>query len=115
MRCTRNGEVHTAFGVGGEIVEHAADTFERLAVEGTGQHLSRWLKHFDAAAEPAAGDKQRTGLAAGDGAGGIDAGIGDLREPGRRIELHDVAGVVVREEDGAVVGRDRAVDVVAFP
>ena len=79
------------------------------------EHPALRLELLDAAAEPAFGDKQRAVLAARDGARGVDVAVGDLREAGRRIELDDVARVVVREQQRAVLAGDRAVDVVALP
>ena len=110
-----DGEVHAAVGVGREIVDHAADAFKRLAVERVREHPALRLELLDAAAESAFGDKQRAVLAARDGARGVDVAVGDLREAGRRIELDDVARVVVREQHRAVLAGDRAVDVVALP
>jgi hypothetical protein len=110
-----DGEVHAAVGVGREIVDHAADALERLAVERGREHPALRLELLDATSESASGDKQRAVLAARDGASGIDVIVGDLRKAGRRIELDDVALVVVREQQCAVLAGDRAVDVVALP
>ena len=67
------------------------------------------------APKPRDSDEQRAVLAARHRAAGVDVVVDDRREARRGIELHDVARVVVREQQLAVVAGDRAVGVVAFP
>src|SRR5262249_11664566 len=102
-----DGEVDATARVGHQIVHDAAYAFERLAVERVRQHLPLRFQLFDGRTEPAFGDEQCTILAARDRAAGVRVAVDDLGEPRRRIELHDVARVVVCKQqrtDGKTEG-----------
>ncbi len=109
-----DGDVDPAPGVSGNVVDHPAEAFQRLAVQGVSQELAPRLQLDDRLGQAALGHEQLAVLAARDGPGGVGL-VEHLGQAGGRIDLDHVAGVVVGDQHGPVRGGDRAVDVVALP
>ena len=105
-------EVHAALAVGGQIVDDAADAVERIALIPVGQDLALRRELRDAGAQAALDDEQRALRVHRQRAAGVRVGVDD-RRLAVLIQLQDLAVVVLRQQQPAVVGADDAVAVVA--
>ena len=111
----RHRDVDAAARVGAQVVRRSADAIERLAAERVREHFALRLELNDAGPKAARQHEQRAVLAARHRAARVHVFVSDAGQARRRVHLHDVARVVVREQQLAVVGGDRAVGVVALP
>jgi hypothetical protein len=107
------GEVDAAPAVGGQIVENArADTIQRIALAFVGEGFARRREFHDVLVHPSVVDEQDALRVHGDCPSRIRARVsnGDVAF---LIELHDIAVVVLRDQDAAVFGPNDAVGIVS--
>ena len=105
-------EVDAALAVGRQIVDDATDAVERFALIHVREHpaLGDQLRHRRA--KPTLDDEQLVLRVHRQRAAGAGVGVRDRRFA-RRVELHDLAVVVLREQQSAISGAEDAVAVVA--
>ena len=106
-------EVDPALGVGHQVVDHAADALERLAIHRVGEELP-WRHTPDPAVERAGAHVELAIRQHRNRTTGERVARQHLNGPGRQRHLNDLAQVVLGEQQ-ALVGARRAVGIVARP
>jgi hypothetical protein len=66
---------------------------------------------------PAHSQEQRAALAARHRSTGVGVGVVEQRggKTGGKVQLHHIAGIVVGEQESAIVSRNGAIGIVALP
>ena len=105
-------EVHAASAVRGQVIDDAADAVERLTLEAVRQQSPPRRELLDLHVQTALDDEQVALRAHRQRAARVRVRV----RHGRlavRLQLHDSAAVVLRQQQAAVIGADDAVAVVA--